>query len=213
MSDRPRFPRPARARSRGFTLLELTIVMALVGIVVAFAVPSLSGGGKRSVLLSTAEEIGARIAGARELAIARNRCVLVHVHTTQKRNLEVAILKTDDTSTVDCEKAAAQGAQSIGINWDGAQTLLSEVKELDLELPVAKHMEMSVTVSNSQPVLVFRPNGWVRGNNYGTSTSTSISDDDWTLTLTDKTLTQGKNVFVTVKPWGLVCVNQNGVCP
>jgi prepilin-type N-terminal cleavage/methylation domain-containing protein len=56
-------------RSRGFTLLELMVVVLIVGTILLIVPPNLSSWGARSRLDSTANSLVAAMAGAREQAI------------------------------------------------------------------------------------------------------------------------------------------------
>ncbi len=73
MTRRP--PAPAASggapspRPRGFTLIELMVVMSIMGVMLLWLPPRLDGFGDRSKLVSTASTIVSVITGARELAI------------------------------------------------------------------------------------------------------------------------------------------------
>jgi prepilin-type N-terminal cleavage/methylation domain-containing protein len=58
--------------NRGFTMMELLVVMALVVIVAAIAIPSLQGSTARNAVWTASEQIGSQIRQARLKAISRN---------------------------------------------------------------------------------------------------------------------------------------------
>jgi general secretion pathway protein H len=67
---------PARgARADGFTLLEILIVLAILAIAVALAVPNLSRQTPRAALAAAAQQVRAALTGARSDAIAEDRVV------------------------------------------------------------------------------------------------------------------------------------------
>lgn len=65
------------SNERGFGLLELSVVMALIGVLSIFAVPSLLSYYQSSSLRAGAEQLAAVMSRARHLAISRNTSVCV----------------------------------------------------------------------------------------------------------------------------------------
>jgi prepilin-type N-terminal cleavage/methylation domain-containing protein len=59
--------------TRGFTLFELLIVMALIATASAMAIPTIMGSVERNSVWTASETIGAQIRQARLKAISRNR--------------------------------------------------------------------------------------------------------------------------------------------
>ena len=57
---------------RGFTLLEILIVIGLIGILGAIAIPSLSEANARNAVWTASEAIGSQIRQARLKAVTRN---------------------------------------------------------------------------------------------------------------------------------------------
>lgn len=59
-------------RTHGFTMFELLIVMALITILSAVAIPTLAGSTARNAVWTASERIGSQIRQARLKAISRN---------------------------------------------------------------------------------------------------------------------------------------------
>jgi general secretion pathway protein H len=65
--------RPSRARSRGVTLLELLIVLSIMAIVAAIAMPMFSGGVSTGELKGAARQVAAGLRLARSEALATRK--------------------------------------------------------------------------------------------------------------------------------------------
>ena len=69
-------PREANRRNGGFTLVEMMIVLAVLGLAAALALPYLAKGTERAALGGAAQELRAALNGARSAAIAADREVI-----------------------------------------------------------------------------------------------------------------------------------------
>jgi prepilin-type N-terminal cleavage/methylation domain-containing protein len=78
----PRRPRPA---ARGFTLLELLVVLAIVGIAMAIGIPALQNLVVRSRTEAFAREIASLVQHSRLEAIRRNRPAIVYFDTSENQ--------------------------------------------------------------------------------------------------------------------------------
>lgn len=66
--------------SRGFTLIELLAVMAVIAIVIAFAVPAVNTTLKGSQLTQAGQLLGDQLSYARQLALSRNRTIEFRIY-------------------------------------------------------------------------------------------------------------------------------------
>ena len=91
--------------TRGFTLFELLIVMAMIGIISAIALPVLGGSTARNQVWTGSELIGSQIRQARLKAISRNMSFRVRFDCPaagQFRVLQVTGNATIDNATTRC---------------------------------------------------------------------------------------------------------------
>lgn len=78
------FPNGARGK-RGFTLLELVVVCALIGIMLSLSIPSLRKTFFSDPLKTTARRLIGLVNGVRELAVREQQPYLLHINQGEKR--------------------------------------------------------------------------------------------------------------------------------
>jgi prepilin-type N-terminal cleavage/methylation domain-containing protein len=122
---KPRAPRFQGRANAGFTAIELMIVLAMIGVIMALAVPSFISFFRSSALRSAAEETAAALNRARQLAIRDNRSMCV---TTAGGRLQIHI------------------ATCAGTVWTGPGT-----DAAGLLPPLANNL----TVASAQPEVTF----------------------------------------------------------
>jgi prepilin-type N-terminal cleavage/methylation domain-containing protein len=70
---------------RGFTLLELLVVCALIGIMLSLSLPSLRTNFFSDPLKTTARKLIGLVSGVRELAVREHQPYLLHINQGEKR--------------------------------------------------------------------------------------------------------------------------------
>ena len=111
-----------RTGSKGFTLLELMIVMVIVAIGVALAVPSYQDTLQKRRLTNAAESIASVLAQAQGEAIKRNETVAVSIKRASSGSSWCvgAMIKTAATDHCDCESTSAGDSDYCDFNPTGA---------------------------------------------------------------------------------------------
>jgi type IV fimbrial biogenesis protein FimT len=122
-----------RTGSKGFTLLELMIVMVIVAIGVALAVPSYQDTLQKRRLTSAAESIASVLAQAQGEAIKRNETVAVSIRRTDDSIWCVgAKIKASSDDHCDCRKdEVADASDPLHCDFDpddvaGTQQLINQ---------------------------------------------------------------------------------------
>ena len=144
-----RLPRRRRRPPHGFTLIEMMIVVSIVGVIAAIAVPNLAPVLDRSRMFAKAEEVAALLDRARLLAYNEGRCHRVRMNGS---NLELQRLSHADCWTT---------GSLADANWETAlATLQPSLSGLTFDIDVVPTSGAEV-VSGS---IIFRPNGRLRGD-------------------------------------------------
>ncbi len=181
----------AGPRVRGFTLLEMMIVVSILGVLAALAVPDLSPAVHNAKLRSSLDEVVNFLERARRNARAEGRCHRVEV----QGNTTMVMSRRD---TADCFTAA-----DLGTGWTevARASVPAQGMTYDMETTAA------VAAPASEKFIIFRPNGRLRGDG-----DLDVKDDGGRIYVTyDKTANIGVDVIVT--SFGRICGNRVGSRP
>jgi type IV fimbrial biogenesis protein FimT len=162
--------RKASARQpslRGLTLIEMTIALAILGVVVAMGAPSYLSAARQARLVAASDEVAAFTDLARRRAHQSGRCVRVRVTAGNALFMEAR-------NTPDCVNLGIDG-------WTNLQTFIAE-----------NGVVLGTSFTAGTTEIVFRPNGRLRGDG-----DAETNDDAARITLTAPGHDRSRSVTVT----------------
>ena len=158
------------ATNRGFTLLELMIVLAILAIGVALAVPSYSDVMQRRETTSQAEELVTFVSFAQSEAVKYNEMISVHVTYTDKDNW--CIGANEGSAPCDCNEINADAENFCSLS--GVAKILRS----------SAQTKSSMTAASTDRTLVFDPiRGTMAVADLGTQHGLTLETDNgrWSL--------------------------------
>jgi len=148
---------------KGFTLLELLVVLVIISIMAAFVGPQVAGSMSTLTLKTAAKKVASSLRYARSQATSESRPYFVLFDTDKGR----LTIKTGQKATnEDTEKEAAEGEQDEGRSEDMADEAVKKTFKV-YALPEGVRFDKVVSYKNEDTSdvfqIVFFPNGGSSG--------------------------------------------------
>src|SRR4051812_39238851 len=77
-------------KQRAFSLIELIVVMLIISTVAALTLPAFLGVGKSQAISTAGSALLDQLAGARQVAVARNRVVEMRIYKRRENATQIA---------------------------------------------------------------------------------------------------------------------------
>lgn len=149
-----------RSHIRGVSLLELLIAMAILGIIVTIAMPSMAGFGANQRLLGAAEQIHGHLQQARSEAVARSAPVFVNFSATGTTTWTYGVSTIDSCTVTITDPATANACTIVVDDGDGDTTETADLVLMRFPSSDFADVEMAIASFSSGTQIEFDP---VRG--------------------------------------------------
>lgn len=149
-----------RSDERGFTLLELIVVTALMGIMLSLSIPSMRDSFFTDPLKSAARNMMGLVSGVRAQAVRSRQPYLLHISQADNR--------------IWCEMDQPEGSES----QKEAEALESDIPATkDLVFPESVHVA-GVWLENDEDPALDDMVAWISEKGYMTETIIQLEDDE-----------------------------------
>lgn len=197
------------SRPAAFSLLEVMVVVAILGVMVALAGPNLLTEVQKTTLSASAEQIAAFLTRAQVEAMVTRRCVRI-------RQTEPQVLVAERLNVFDCDNDPASApriSSAADPHFLEFSRMVLDSKQVEIIYDQSKlgsliPSECVLPPGGTGHELRFRPNGRVFSNDG------DLTNDDAVLIVSHGTLQDTPNTQkILVNGQGLICVLPRGLDP
>lgn len=188
---------------RAFSLIEMMLVVAILAVIAALAVPAMGPFVDAAKLEGSAEAVASLVARAQEEAMSAKRCTRVRLADDQT-------VVAERLNSYDCDVDPTTKIVAADPQWIELDRLVLDSDLLEIEFDPAPTETTAAALGGTEPdQLRFRPSGRLF------SSDTVVTDDDGVLKLTHTAMAAGlaDTKKILVEAQGLICVLDRGVDP
>lgn len=201
-----------RTRKRGFTLLELVVVLAVLGILASVVAPNISKPIGNEQMEAEGNKLAAWLQQTRTLALGLKRCLRVQGYKAGTAKPADSGTFTDATANDldqlrllqlgngDCESASNVGSSTT---MASSVSNYSATVQRNFFVPAGYTVRLLPPTANNVPI-VWRPSGILRGN-----MNDDLADDGFDVKIIHNGT--GRYLVVRVSTFGQVCTGTIGV--
>jgi prepilin-type N-terminal cleavage/methylation domain-containing protein len=133
----------AVARQKGFTLLEMVVALAVLGVLVSFAAPAMSNYIKKRKIINATEAVYSQLQYARSEAIARSEDVYASFSANKSTTWAMGVSTTSGCDPTETDRTAANACTLVvddgdgnvhGTDPDGDGTAITDTGDLVLKV-------------------------------------------------------------------------------
>jgi len=137
-------------KRNGFTLIELILVVLIVGLTAAFAVPSFVRSYQGAKLRTSARSVVMAHRYARSVAVLQQKYVAVYFYS-EKNKIEVVSLSPESGSSQDFDAMADRSQETLRVTVELERDLEDGVSILEFEIDKDGQMEKEAYWANYYP--------------------------------------------------------------